>query len=159
MNKTLVQSILSGLIGSASCLAGAAELPATAKFESGPTVEAVGHAVFLNSIGSFRYGTASDGRIRSQPFVIGTAPRDDYQLFSWQEEEALWYVLQEQLNENEITEPKKTRKIRATFKARIDWPRVIVKGRSTVCVPDLPKANQDDWRDHLLCTDVKGALE
>jgi hypothetical protein len=162
MNKTMVKYILAGLVGSVgsfSCLASALDSYDVAKFDAGPTLEETGHVLLSNPLGLYRYGVIHDGRMRSKPFVIGSAPRDDYQLFSWQEEEALWYVLQEQLDQNEKTEPKKTRKIRAAFKDRIDWPRVVLKGPSSVCVPEVPKANQDDWRDHLLCTSVQGSLE
>lgn len=155
----MVKRLLAILLSSGACFAGATDLSAPARFEGGPVVEDAGHAVLLHKTGLYRYGPASDERMRSKPFVIGTAPRDDYQLFSWQEEEALWYVLQDQLDQNEASEPKKTRKIKAAFKERIDWPRVVIKGQNTVCVPELPRAKQDDWRDHLLCTDIKGALE
>ncbi len=155
----MVRRLLAILLSSGACIAGAVDVAAPAKFEGGPAVEGAGHAVLLNPTGLYRYGSASDDRMRSKPFVIGAAPRDDYQLFSWQEEEALWYVLQEQLDQIEVSEPKKTRKIKAAFKERIDWPRVVIKGQSTVCVPELPRAKQDNWRDHLLCTDIKGVLE
>lgn len=155
----MVQRLLAILLSSTACLAGAVDLSAPAKFEGGPVVEEAGHAVLKHSGGLYRYGSVGDERMRSKPFIIGSAPRDDYQLFSWQEEEALWYVLQDQLEQIEAREPAKTRKIKSAFKERIDWPRVVIKGQNTVCVPQLPRAKQDDWRDHLLCTDIKGVLE
>lgn len=155
----MVKHLLALILSSGTFLVGAENLSAPAKFEGGPVVEEGGQAVLLHPFGLYRYGPTSDGRLRSKPFVIGTATRDDYQLFSWQEEEALWYVLQEQLDQIEKSEPKKTRQIKAAFKERIDWPRVVLKGQSTVCVPELLNAKQDNWRDHLLCTEVKGVLE
>jgi hypothetical protein len=157
--NAMVKRLFAILLSSGACMAGAADLSALATFEGGPVVEEASHVVLLHPAGLYRYGPASDERMRSKPFVIGTALRDDYQLFSWQEEEALWYVLQEQLDQIEVNEPKKARKIKAAFKERIDWPRVVIKGQNTVCVPELPRAKQDDWRDHLLCTDIKGVLE
>ncbi len=138
-----------------SACAVAADFSEPARFEKKEPVE-TGHVRLSSPAGQYRYGKEADDRKQTAPIAIGRATRDDYQFFSWQEEEALWYVLQDQIEQEN---PPKAKRIKTAFKARIDWPRVVIKGQNTVCVPELPQAKADQWMDHLVCTDVKEILE
>lgn len=114
--------------------------------------------------GAYVYGPDSkDSRPTMSAFAVGKAPRDSFEYFSAQEEEALWNLQQDFLDETEreeaIAKHLAQRKARAAAKHRqpkpvaaaaLDWPRVVVNGAS-ICVPVLSFADAADWRDHLVC--------
>lgn len=96
-----------------------------------------------------------DGR-RPQRFMLGKAPRQNYDLFSEKEEAALWNT------RDAMLAPKRTMSARrAGYPAKrhvgsaLNWPKVIVMGEKT-CVPLSGFASSADWQKHLVCWD-KGA--
>ncbi len=129
----------------------AADFSAPVLHEKSTVVE-YGHIQLSTPQGQYRYGIEVDERKSTSPFPVGKAGRDDYQFFSWQEEEALWYVLQDQLEQDA---PPKAQRLKSAFSARVVWPRVVIRSPRTVCVPDLPQSKSDQWQDYLICTEVK----
>ena len=89
-----------------------------------------------------------DGRRARPAFLVGTVSRHDYDLFSDQEEAALWQLKHDALQP--APRPAKPRTRRLHVAASSAWPRVIVQGQR-VCVPVLASATSDDWREHLTC--------
>jgi hypothetical protein len=89
-----------------------------------------------------------DGRL-PQLLILGKAVRDEYVLFSAQEEEALWKLREQLLREREPAPPVRHH---AEHRRRLalDWPKVVVDGDET-CVPESAFADSADWRGHLLC--------
>jgi len=118
-----------------------------------PAAEGLGWVNLNHPQGRYIYGTESDGRIKTPTITFGRVERQDYQLFSWEEEQALWLLLQDKLT---AAEPeKKTAFVKAHSQRNLKWPRVIVKDQE-VCVPRIEKAEDDDWKDHLTCLMVGG---
>ena len=94
----------------------------------------------------------------------GRALRDDFELFSGEEERALWGMrehLREDDRESQRTAnagtahaaPGKSdghrRPARRDLQA-VHWPRV-VEAQAKTCVPVLAFALADDWREHMVC--------
>ncbi len=141
-------------ISAVSATASAAEYAAPARFEiSGE--RGAGWVNFATPEGQFLYGEPVANRViggvPNKAFAIGGLERKDYEFFSYQEEEALWLVMQDQIA---AMQPKPKRKANPSLAAqKMNWPKVVVRD-SQVCVPVLESANADDWREHLTCTEV-----
>lgn len=118
-----------------------------------PAAEGLGWVNINHPQGRFIYGNESDGRIKTPTIAFGRAERQDYQFFSWEEEQALWLLLQDKLADAEPA--KKTAFVKVHSQRNIKWPRVIVKDQE-VCVPRIEKADDEDWREHLTCVLVGG---
>ena len=92
----------------------------------------------------------------TQRFMIGRPQRTDYELFSDQEQEALWNLRQEKLNQIALVEESNTRHFvrRSSFKSKeiYNWPRGVVNGNRT-CVPHIEHSDDEDWKAHLICWD------
>lgn len=141
-------------ISAVSATAHAAEFAAPARFEKSSD-RGAGWVNFSTPEGQFVYGEAEVNRVigaaQSKPFFIGGLERKDYEFFSYQEEEALWLVMQDQIA---AMQPKPKRKANPSLAAQhMNWPKVVVRD-SEVCVPVLESANAEDWREHLTCTEV-----
>lgn len=96
-------------------------------------------------------GQAHIDRQTTRAFTLDQVPRQHFNFFSIQEEEALWLVREEQLaaiNKEEQTRAKQRPLKNKT--ASLHWPKVIVE-KAQVCVPKIEKAEANDWREHLLC--------
>lgn len=92
-----------------------------------------------------------DSRIKTQAFSIGRAERQTYQLFSAQEEEALWNLREKNnLAETEEVMGSSKRPRRTTIRPTFAWPKVVVRGVE-ICVPVLDHSDSNDWQDHLTC--------
>ena len=98
----------------------------------------------------------------------GRALRDDFELLSGEEEQALWGMREhqrEQLRESDRERQRtvdaatvrlapargegQQRLARRALQA-VQWPRV-VEVQAKTCVPVLAFAQSDDWREHLVC--------
>ena len=94
----------------------------------------------------------------------GRALRDDFELLSGEEEQALWEMREHQreLERGRLgaanagtahAAPGKSdghrRPARRDLQA-VHWPRV-VEAQAKTCVPMLAFAQADDWREHLVC--------
>ena len=98
----------------------------------------------------------------------GRALRDDFELLSGEEEQALWGMrehqrehLREGDRERQRTANAATARVapaegdghwrpaRRGLQA-VHWPRV-VEAQAKTCVPTLAFAQADDWREHLVC--------
>ena len=121
-----------------------------------------GSSGWVNSVlpdgGEYRYtahgasGQAYIDRQTTRAFTLDQVPRQNFDFFSIQEEEALWLVREEQLAVMHTKEEKartKQRPIKNKMRA-VYWPRVIVKN-AQVCVPKIEKSEANDWQEHLLC--------
>jgi hypothetical protein len=132
----------------------AAEFAEPARFENAKE-RGAGWVNFHTSNGQYVYGEMDDAQGKrinaSKPFLIGGLERKDYEFFSYQEEEALWLVMQDQIAAMQ-PKPKRRANSAAAFKS-FEWPKVVVRGNE-VCVPVLESAQADDWREHLTCTEV-----
>jgi hypothetical protein len=136
-----------------SMTAQAADFFEVARFENAAQ-RGAGWVVLDTASGQYVYGDSEEKNSRvitGKPFLIGAIERKDYEFFSYQEEEALWLVMQDQIA---VIQPKPKRGESATANLKgVDWPRVVVRG-DEVCVPVLESAKADDWREHLTCTEV-----
>ncbi|UVA77160.1 hypothetical protein [Pandoraea commovens] len=91
-----------------------------------------------------------DGR-RTQRFILGKVPRQNFVLFSAQEEDALFRVRAAKLAEIEAARRKSVVRRASSHKnVQLNWPKVIVVGDRT-CVPTPNFANSLDWKEHLVC--------
>jgi len=120
-----------------------------------PSLGRLGLVNYATPKGSYVYGEATSSRAATPAFVIGGASRSDYEFFSYQEEEALWLLMQERIQgamplKTEIPALKRKVMVIADFK----WPRVIAR-EGQICVPAVEKSDSPDWADHLICTEVK----
>jgi hypothetical protein len=130
----------------------AEETAARSKFID-PSVGRSGWVNIASPEGQYIYGHATSGRGWTRAFTIGSEPRKDYEFFSFQEEEALWLVMQDQIDAMQPPQIHK-KKGRARVDAqKINWPRVVLRD-GEVCVPVVEKSDADDWKDHLTCTEV-----
>lgn len=141
-------------ISAVSATAFAAEFATPARFEK-PGERGAGWVNFSTPEGQFVYGEPEGNRLiggaANKAFPIGGLERKDYEFFSYQEEEALWLVMQDQIS---AMQPKAKRKANPNLAAqKMNWPKVVVRD-SMVCVPVLESANADDWREHLTCTEA-----
>lgn len=103
--------------------------------------------------GMFVYTPASpDSRIKTQPFSIGRPKRQTYQLFSAQEEEALWLMREKKIMAAAAVQEKKGR--RRIVRRSLAWPKVVVRGPE-ICVPILDHSDSNDWQQHLTCWSPK----
>ncbi len=133
-------------------IARAEETAARTKFID-PSVGRSGWVNIATPEGQYIYGNATSARGSMRAFTIGTEPRKSYEFFSHQEEEALWLVMQNQI---EAMQPPPLRKTTSRARAaaqKINWPRVVLR-EGEVCVPVVEKSNSEDWKDHLICTEV-----
>lgn len=135
----------------------AADFADAARFES-PEERGAGWVNFHSPSGHYVYGELDDERAQgkriptNKPFLIGGIERKDYEFFSYQEEEALWLVMQDQIAS---MQPKPKRRANAVVSLKgIDWPKVVIRG-DEICVPVLESANAQDWREHLTCAEVQ----
>jgi hypothetical protein len=132
----------------------AAESATPARFEKSGE-RGAGWVNFSTPEGQFVYGEPEANRViggaSNKAFSIGGLERKDYEFFSYQEEEALWLVMQDQIA---AMQPKPKRKANPNLAAqKMKWPKVVLRD-SVVCVPVLESANASDWREHLTCTEV-----
>ncbi|WP_423383576.1 hypothetical protein [Burkholderia sp. LMG 32019] len=98
---------------------------------------------------------ADDGR-RSQRFMLGKAPRQNYDLFSEKEEAALWNTREAMLvPKHTVSSRRAGHHAKHQVGSALNWPKVIVVGEKT-CVPSSGFASAVDWQKHLVCWD-KGA--
>lgn len=120
-----------------------------------------GSSGWVNSVlpdgGEYRYtahgasGQAYIDRQTIRAFTLDQVPRQSFDFFSIQEEEALWLVREEQLAAINKEEQERTRQRSIKNKTtHLRWPKVIVEN-AQVCVPKIEKAEANDWREHLLC--------
>ena len=150
--KTLVTTI-SVLASLNCCCLSAQEIDAASFVKSG--VYSSGSANISSPQGGMYIYTppTPDSRIKTPPFSIGRAKRQTYQLFSAQEEEALWLMREENSQasddgiETEVQKPKGHPKL---AKYSLDWPKVVVRG-SDICVPVLDHSDSKDWQQYLTC--------
>ncbi|MEY4565661.1 MAG: hypothetical protein RLY14_631 [Planctomycetota bacterium] len=101
-----------------------------------------------NGTGQYIYGDKSSTRRKTAAILFGRVERDEYTYFSAQEEEALWDLLQKKL----ITQISPVSVVRK--KKTYQWPKVTVQGIE-ICVPTLDKSEDENWKDHLTCVEVK----
>ena len=98
----------------------------------------------------------------------GRALRDDFELFSGEEERALWGMREHQRENLRGHERERRRAANSAttrvapaegegqqWRARralqaLQWPRV-VEAQAKTCVPVLAFALADDWREHMVC--------
>lgn len=137
-----------------SSIAQATESATPARFEK-PSEKGAGWVNLRSSLGQYVYGEPEINRVKTsasgKPFFIGVLERKDYEFYSYQEEEALWLVVQDQI---EAMQPKPTGKTKTNrAETKMTWPKVVIRGQE-VCVPVLESANAEDWREHLTCTEV-----
>jgi hypothetical protein len=93
---------------------------------------------------------AVDGRL-PQRFIVGRPPRQTYDLFSAQEEDALSQMRADQLAAIGASQQRaRLRRPRFHAKPQVKWPKVVVVSDKT-CVPTLSHASDPDWKDHLVC--------
>jgi hypothetical protein len=86
-----------------------------------------------------------------QRFIVGRPPRQTYDLFSAQEEDALSQMRADQLAAIGASQQRaRLRRTRFHAKPQVNWPKVVVVGDKT-CVPTLSHASDPDWKDHLVC--------
>lgn len=89
-----------------------------------------------------------DGR-RSTRFMLGQPARQTYDLFSAEEEAALYEARAEKLSPvGRGRGPLHHLRFHPPLK--LNWPRVVIAGDRT-CVPQLTFANSADWKEHLVC--------
>jgi hypothetical protein len=90
----------------------------------------------------------------AQRLVFGAPKRDEFELFSAQEEEALWNLREAQRQAHaRAMHPPAIRHAAQSKPKRapsIEWPKVVVSGGST-CVPTREFADSPQWREHLVC--------
>ncbi len=101
----------------------------------------------------------SDGReTHGSRFMLGKPQREQYDLFSSQEEETLWNYRQQKIVERDALVAKVEMELnpphvvarRRGVKLVLDWPKVVVDGTKT-CVPAIEFSNAPDWKEHLTC--------
>lgn len=97
-------------------------------------------------------GQAYSDRQTTRAFALNQVPRQNFDFFSIQEEEALWLVREAQLTTMHVKATQTGAKQRHTRrkKLHINWPKVIVEN-AQVCVPRVENSDASDWREHLLC--------
>lgn len=96
-----------------------------------------------------------DGR-RPQRFMLGKAPRQNYDLFSEKEEAALWNTREAMVAAEQAKRARGARRTAHHAKRaalpNVNWPKVIVVGEKT-CVPTREFAASSEWQKHLICWD------
>ncbi len=135
---------------SAATCSGAQEFSLPARHEKA-SIEGAGWANVDYPQGRYVYGSETDSRLKAPPILFGRPERQDWQFFSWEEEQALWLLMQDKLAQ--MSPPQKMAFHKAHTNKNLKWPRVVVKG-SEVCVPRLEKSDDDDWQEHLTCVTV-----
>jgi hypothetical protein len=84
-------------------------------------------------------------------FMLGQAPRQNYDLFSAQEEAALWRTREMQREVTAAAEARaRIRHVHRRSAPKLDWPRVLLVGDKT-CVPLTAFATATDWQQHVVC--------
>jgi hypothetical protein len=84
-------------------------------------------------------------------FMLGQAPRQNYDLFSAQEEAALWRT--REMQREAVAQAEARARARHTHRKsapKLDWPKVVLVGDKT-CVPRTSFANAPDWQQHIVC--------
>lgn len=102
--------------------------------------------------GQYVYSSAPtrDQRKRMR-FMLGKPQRDDYLLFSEQEEAALAKVRADQLEAaRSAYERAHPRHPKVHNRPKLNWPKVVLAGDRT-CVPASGHANDEDWKNHMVC--------
>lgn len=91
-------------------------------------------------------------------FPIGKVQRDQFDLFSAEEEAALWATLRHLESEeadrelaNVRAQKKQVRKRSVQAKAVAPRAKVVIRD-GKVCVPEVAFSDSPDWRSHLVCT-------
>lgn len=92
----------------------------------------------------------SDGSRATLRFMMGKPQRDEYDLFSAQEEQALASVRAAELAKLEAAARPHVRHVAHRAKPKLNWPKVVVVDNRT-CVPELGHASDSDWQNHLVC--------
>lgn len=96
-----------------------------------------------------------DGR-RPQRFMLGKAPRPNYDLFSEKEEAALWNTREAMVAAEQAKRAQRARRTghhaKRASRPSLNWPKVIVVGEKT-CVPTREFATSPEWQKHLICWD------
>jgi len=132
-----------------------------------------GGAVVISLPNDGQYVYRADGTSPASPpaFMLGRPQRQDFKFLSQAEQAALWKYREDQRaaqvaakREAEARAASLAAAARAQAlqvehaaaavparQARINWPRVIVRGDET-CVPVLSFSDAADWREHLTCT-------
>lgn len=92
----------------------------------------------------------NDGR-GTLRFMLGHPPRQNYDLFSAQEEAALWRTREAQREVAAAAEQRgRVHAVRHHVGPKLNWPKVVLVGDKT-CVPQTSFANASDWQQHLVC--------
>lgn len=132
-------------------LSGFAEFPGYSYGWANVTMPGAGHYVYQSHV-----------PVNSRPsvrFPIGKAPREDYVLFSAEEEAALDATLKnlEEQESARLVAEKPRRKVRRSSpkdRQPVRSPAALVVIRDgMVCVPEVAFSESADWRDHLVCTE------
>lgn len=103
--------------------------------------------------GRYVYGPQlKDGRdLSAKRFALGRPQRQEYELYSAEEEEALWNYREKKRREmEEAQHPPVTHRRTSRVKLHIEWPKVVVIGDKT-CVPRIGFVSASDWKEHLVC--------
>lgn len=91
-----------------------------------------------------------DGR-RPMRFMLGKPQRQDYDLFSGEEEAALAKLRGDELAATRAAYARAhVPRVRRPVAPKLNWPKVVVAGDRT-CVPSPGHANDVAWKDHLVC--------
>lgn len=89
----------------------------------------------------------TDGRPHAR-FNVGKAPRTQFDLFSLQEEQALWELEQSEIRKRfALAHPPRYSHAKHP---NLHWPKVVVRLKST-CVPRKGFSESEDWQEHLTC--------
>lgn len=83
-------------------------------------------------------------------FMMGKPQRDEYDLFSAQEEQALATVRAAELAKLEAAAHPRVLHVAHRARPKLNWPKVVVVDNRT-CVPELGHASESDWQNHLVC--------
>ncbi len=146
--KSFLILAYSFLCGACCAFAGDFSLPV--KHEKA-LIEGAGWANVVYPQGRYVYRSETDSRLKTAPVLFGRPERQDWQFFSWEEEQALWQLMQDKLSQ--MAPPQKMAFHKAHTNRKLKWPRVVVKA-GEVCVPRLEKSDDDDWQEHLTCVVV-----
>ena len=91
-----------------------------------------------------------DGR-GTQRFMLGQAPRQNYDLFSSVEEAALWRTRETQREAAAAANARaRTKHVSRRVAPKLNWPKVVLVGDRT-CVPQSAFASAAVWQQHLVC--------
>jgi hypothetical protein len=102
--------------------------------------------------GTYVYSSAPfNDRRGTARFMLGLPPRQDYDLFSAQEEAALWQTRESQRDAiAQASTRAHARRPHRVSAPRLNWPKVLLVGDKT-CVPLTAFSNASDWQQHVVC--------